>query len=304
MSAPSVDQLKGLLSETRNPHTLTIDQQDTLGLVAMINAEDKGVAAAVQTQLPAIANAVDAIAASFNQGGRLIYIGAGTSGRLGVLDAVECPPTFGVNNQQVIGLIAGGEPAMFVAQEGAEDNPDAGKSDLVAQHLTAKDVVVGIAASGRTPYVLGALDYAQKIDAVTVALSCNPHAAINTHAQIAITPEVGPEALTGSTRMKSGTAQKMVLNMLSTAAMIKTGKCYQNLMVDVKASNDKLATRSTLIVMEATGCEEDTATHALSRADGEVKVAILMILADQDPATARQRLQQANGHLRDALALG
>ncbi|OOE96746.1 N-acetylmuramic acid 6-phosphate etherase [Salinivibrio sp. IB643] len=303
MTPPSVEQLKHLLSETRNPHTYGLDQQDTLGLVTMINAEDQGVALAVQSQLPAIADAVDHIVTGFNAGGRLIYIGAGTSGRLGVLDAVECPPTFGVGHEQVIGLIAGGEKAMFIAQEGAEDDPKAGVADLDAQHISSKDVVVGIAASGRTPYVVGALEFAKQQGAVTIALSCNPNAAINAYADIAITPEVGPEALTGSTRMKSGTAQKLVLNLLTTAAMVKIGKCYQNLMVDVKATNQKLVTRSTLIVMEATGCDEATAVQALSHADGEVKVAIFMVLTGQDPHLARKHLEQAKGHLRDALAM-
>ncbi|SIO35180.1 N-acetylmuramic acid 6-phosphate etherase [Salinivibrio sp. ES.052] len=301
MTAPSVDQLKKLLSETRNPNTYGLDEQDTLGIVSMINEEDQHVAQAVKSQLPAMAEAVEHIAAAFNAGGRLIYMGAGTSGRLGVLDAVECPPTFGVNPAQVIGIIAGGEPAMFVAQEGAEDDPDAGKTDLSAHHVTPNDVVVGIAASGRTPYVIGALAHAKQQGAVTIALSCNPNAAINEHAKVAITPEVGPEALTGSTRMKSGTAQKLVLNTLTTAAMVKVGKCYQNLMVDVKATNEKLVTRSRLIVMEATGCDEQTATRTLTDAEGEVKVAIFMIIAAQDAKTAKQHLKTTQGRLRDAL---
>ena len=303
MTAPSVEQLKHLLSETRNPNTYELDQQDTLNLVTLINAEDQGVALAVQSQLPAIADAVDHIVTAFNAGGRLVYMGAGTSGRLGVLDAVECPPTFGVGHEQVIGLIAGGEKAMFIAQEGAEDDPKAGVADLDAQHIGSNDVVVGIAASGRTPYVVGALEFAKQQGAVTIALSCNPDAMINTYATVAITPEVGPEALTGSTRMKSGTAQKLVLNLLTTAAMVKVGKCYQNLMVDVKATNQKLVTRSTLIVMEATGCDEKTAAQALSHADGEVKVAIFMVLTEQAPKVAREYLQQAKGHLRDALTM-
>ncbi|MCU1794388.1 N-acetylmuramic acid 6-phosphate etherase [Pectobacterium polaris] len=293
-----------LVSETRNPATMALDQLSTLEMMHAFNQEDRKVPEAIAQVLPAIAEAVDLATASLQEGGRLIYLGAGTSGRLGVLDASECPPTFGVPHGLVIGLIAGGPGALLKAVEGAEDDPALGEADLKALNVTAADMVVGLAASGRTPYVIGALRYARDVGCRTAAISCNPHSPIAQEAQVAISPVVGPEALTGSTRLKSGTAQKLVLNMISTGAMVKLGKVYQNLMVDVKATNVKLLDRACRIVVEATGAEREKARQALVQADNEVKPAILMLLANIDVAAARERLKQHNGYLREALIGG
>ncbi|MGO2369015.1 MAG: N-acetylmuramic acid 6-phosphate etherase [Serratia sp. (in: enterobacteria)] len=293
--------LGALVSETRNPATMGLDEMSTLEMVSCFNREDRKVPEAIEKVLPAIAQAVDLAAAALKAGGRLIYLGAGTSGRLGVLDASECPPTFGVPHGMVIGLIAGGPGALLKAVEGAEDDAALGEADLLALNLTATDIVVGLAASGRTPYVIGALRYARQLGCPTVAISCNPDSPIAHEAQVAISPVVGPEALTGSTRMKSGTAQKLVLNMLSTGAMVKLGKVYENLMVDVKATNVKLVDRACRIVVEATGAERSQAEAALKQTRFEVKPAILMILAGVDAEEAQQRLQQHDGYLRAAL---
>ncbi|WP_174870056.1 N-acetylmuramic acid 6-phosphate etherase [Pectobacterium polaris] len=293
-----------LVSETRNPATMVLDQLSTLEMMHAFNQEDRKVPEAIAQVLPAIAEAVDLATASLQEGGRLIYLGAGTSGRLGVLDASECPPTFGVPHGLVIGLIAGGPGALLKAVEGAEDDPALGEADLKALDVTAVDMVVGLAASGRTPYVIGALRYARDVGCRTAAISCNPHSPIAQEAQVAISPVVGPEALTGSTRLKSGTAQKLVLNMISTGAMVKLGKVYQNLMVDVKATNVKLLDRACRIVVEATGAEREKARQALVQADNEVKPAILMLLANIDVVAARERLKQHNGYLREALIGG
>ncbi|MGV3490998.1 MAG: N-acetylmuramic acid 6-phosphate etherase [Devosia sp.] len=294
-------QLQQLVSETRNPRTVDIDLMSSLDMVAAINAEDRVVAEAVGATLPQVAQAVDAIVAAFSAGGRLIYIGAGTSGRLGVLDASECPPTYGVPADMVVGLIAGGLDALVNASEGAEDNADAGASDLAAIGLTAKDVVVGIAVSGRTPYVIGALEYAASVGATTVALTCNPDSPISRMAQISIAPVVGPEVISGSTRMKSGTAQKLVLNMLSTASMVRIGKTYGNLMVDMIASNEKLVARAVRIVMQATECSADVAEAAMAASEGDTKLAILTILTGKSVEEARAALTGAGGVLRRAL---
>ncbi|MGO2437951.1 MAG: N-acetylmuramic acid 6-phosphate etherase [Serratia proteamaculans] len=293
--------LGALVSETRNPATMGLDEMSTLEMVSCFNREDRKVPEAIEKVLPAIAQAVDLAAAALKAGGRLIYLGAGTSGRLGVLDASECPPTFGVPHGMVIGLIAGGPGALLKAVEGAEDDAALGEADLVALDLTATDMVVGLAASGRTPYVIGALRYARQLGCATAAISCNPDSPIAHEAQVAISPVVGPEALTGSTRLKSGTAQKLVLNMLSTGAMVKLGKVYENLMVDVKATNVKLVDRACRIVVEATGAERSQAEAALTQTGFEVKPAILMILAGIDAEEAQQRLQQHDGYLRAAL---
>ncbi|MBO1519908.1 N-acetylmuramic acid 6-phosphate etherase [Oceanisphaera pacifica] len=297
-----LNDLAKLASEGRNPDTLDIDRQSTLEMLTTINNQDKQVPAAIAKVLPAIAAAVDSIVTAFQQGGRLIYMGAGTSGRLGVLDASECPPTFSVPPDMVIALIAGGKEAMFRAQEGAEDNQQLGADDLAALTLTNKDIVVGIAASGRTPYVLGGLAYARKVGATTVALACNSGSAIGLAADIAIEPQVGPEVITGSTRLKSGTAQKLVLNMLSTASMIRIGKVYQNLMVDLNASNLKLEARALRIVMQATEASEAQAIAALKAADNQVKLAILMLLSGLDKDTATAQLAQHQGGLNAALS--
>ena len=294
-------ELDQLVSEARNPATLQIDLMATPQILAAMNGEDGKVAAAVQQELPQIAQAVDRIVTAFQAGARLIYLGAGTSGRLGVLDASECPPTFGVPEGMVIGLIAGGDRALRHPIEGAEDDAGEGRRDLEKLGVTARDVVVGIAVSGRTPYVIGALQHAKTIGATTVALSCNPGSTIARLADIAISPVVGPEALTGSTRLKSGTAQKLVLNMLTTASMIRIGKTYQNLMVDLHASNEKLLARAVRIVMEATACTSQQAEAALERTDSDVKLAILVQLTGLEVAAARNTLQSAGGFLRRAI---
>lgn len=293
--------LSHLISEGRNPDTMDIDLLSAQEIVERLNQQDKHVPLAVEQVLPEIALAVDRITYAFKRGGRLIYIGAGTSGRLGVLDASECPPTFGVSDQMVIGLIAGGKEAMFSAQEGAEDCAELGIQDLKSIHFTDQDVVVDIAASGRTPYVIGALEYANDLGATTIALSCNPDSPIAELAQIAISPVVGPEALTGSTRLKSGTAQKLVLNMLTTASMIRLGKSYQNLMVDVKATNRKLIARAVRIVMQATDCERAEAEYLLAQSNNNVKVAILMHLTGLSYAEAMDKLTESDGFLRRAM---
>ncbi|ENB2044172.1 MULTISPECIES: N-acetylmuramic acid 6-phosphate etherase [unclassified Vibrio] len=290
--------LSHLVSEGRNPDTMDIDLLPSLDIVQRINQQDKLVPLAVEKVLPEIAEAVDKITEAFKVGGRLFYIGAGTSGRLGVLDASECPPTFGTDPEMVVGIIAGGKEAMFRAKEGAEDDPALGEQDLKENTLTQRDVVVGIAASGRTPYVIGGLEYANELGATTVALSCNPDSPIADIADIAISPVVGPEALTGSTRLKSGTAQKLVLNMLTTASMIRLGKSYQNLMVDVKATNAKLVARAARIVMQATDCTNQEAKTALKETDYDAKLAILMILTGLDKESATEQLNAKQGYLR------
>ncbi|ENM5725584.1 N-acetylmuramic acid 6-phosphate etherase [Vibrio mimicus] len=293
--------LSHLVSEGRNPDTMDIDLLSSQEIVERLNQQDKQVPLAVEAVLPQIAQAVDKITAAFKQGGRLIYLGAGTSGRLGVLDASECPPTFGVSDQMVIGLIAGGKEAMFTAQEGAEDNATLGEHDLQQINFSSKDVLVGIAASGRTPYVIGALEYANDLGATTIALSCNPDSPIAEIAQIAISPVVGPEALTGSTRLKSGTAQKLVLNMLTTASMIRLGKSYQNLMVDVRATNRKLIARAVRIVMQATDCQREEAEALLKESHNNAKLAILMHLTGMNYEQATAKLSQSDGFLRRAM---
>ncbi|AOS98201.1 N-acetylmuramic acid 6-phosphate etherase [Microbulbifer aggregans] len=301
MSQDLIQELSRLTSEARNPDTQDIDLLPTEAILEKINTADREVPVAVHRVLPQVAEAVEKIVDAFKNGGRLIYMGAGTSGRLGILDAVECPPTYGVTEDMVVALIAGGEDAVYRAQEGAEDNPDLGRADLEKINLTERDVVVGIAASGRTPYVIGGLQYARALGCTTVALSCNRAAAIADEADIAILPEVGPEILTGSTRMKAGTAQKLVLNMLTTASMIRLGKSFYNLMVDVKATNAKLIGRTRRIVMEATGVSFEEADRVLGQCDHNAKLAIMVILSGLDRAGAEQALEESNGFLRLAL---
>ncbi|AWP34332.1 N-acetylmuramic acid 6-phosphate etherase [Pantoea vagans] len=293
--------LSQMLTEGRNPASQNIDELSTEAMLRVINDEDKKVALAVEAIVPQIATAVDAICAAFRAGGRLIYCGAGTSGRLGILDASECPPTFGTPREQVIGLIAGGHTAILQAVENAEDNREQGAQDLKDIHFSRHDVLVGIAASGRTPYVLGALAYANELGATTVSLSCNPGSAMSQVAAIALTPVVGPEVVTGSSRMKAGTAQKLVLNMLTTGSMIRSGKVYGNLMVDVEATNQKLVQRQVNIVMQATDCDDATARAALTGCGGHCKTAILMILADLNADEAKALLGQHQGFIRQAL---
>ena len=284
--------LSGMTTETRNPRTMQLDQMSPLEIVTVMNEEDARVPLAIAKCLPQIAQAVTWAAESFEKGGRLFYMGAGTSGRLGVLDAAECPPTFGVPKEMVVGLIAGGEKAFIEAVE-----------DLKAHGLTANDLVVGIAASGRTPYVLGGLDYAKSVGCHTAAIACNIGSAIGKAAELAIEVNCGPEVLTGSTRLKSGTAQKLILNMISTGSMVRTGKAYQNLMVDVQQTNEKLHTRAENIVIDATGVEREKARAAIDAAGGSVKTAITMLLADCDAAEAARRLEKARGHVREAIRL-
>ena len=291
-----------LVTESRNHHSEHIDTLSTLEMLKVINNEDKKVPFAVEATLPHIARLVDKVVTAFSQGGRLIYCGAGTSGRLGILDASECPPTYGTPHDMVIGLIAGGHKAILQAVENAEDNVQLGAEDLRQLNFNAKDVLVGIAASGRTPYVIGALEYARSLGAVTGAISCNPDSPIAQRADIAITPIVGPEVVTGSSRMKAGTAQKLVLNMITTGAMIKMGKVFGNLMVDVEATNAKLIERQIRIVMQATECERATAEQALAQCRRHCKTAILMILAGVNAQQATQLLAQNKGFIRQALA--
>ncbi|ARU95432.1 N-acetylmuramic acid 6-phosphate etherase [Tatumella citrea] len=294
--------LNKMITEGRNPASETIDQLTTEQMLTVINQEDQKVALAVEAILPQIARAVDAITAAFAAGGRLIYCGAGTSGRLGILDASECPPTFGSPPEQVRGLIAGGHRAILQAVENAEDNRQQGAADLQEIEFDGRDVLVGIAASGRTPYVLGAMEYAAQCGAVVIALSCNPQGEMADKALIALTPVVGPEVITGSSRLKAGTAQKMVLNMLTTGAMIRSGKVFGNLMVDVEATNHKLVKRQINIVMQATDCDAATAEQALSACHGHCKTAIVMLLAGLDAPQATALLEQHRGFIRQALA--
>ncbi|BBT19865.1 MULTISPECIES: N-acetylmuramic acid 6-phosphate etherase [Aeromonas] len=289
--------LSSMITETRNPASVEIDQLPTLEMLRVINQEDQQVALAVSQLLPEITRAVDAIAAAFGKGGRLVYIGAGTSGRLGILDASECPPTYGVSAEQVVGLIAGGHKAILQAVENAEDDAELGAQDLKNIQFCANDVLVGIAASGRTPYVLGAMAHARAVGATVCSISCNPGSPLAQAADISMVAVVGPEIVTGSSRMKAGTAQKLILNMLSTGAMIRTGKVYGNLMVDVEATNAKLVERQKRIVMEATDCERTTAERALAEADNHCKTAIVMILAGLTADEARHRLQSSNGFI-------
>ena len=297
-----MSELEHLISEERNPNTMEIDLLPTAELLRAINREDRSVPDAVGKVIAEITRAVDRIVDALGKGGRLIYMGAGTSGRLGVLDAAECPPTFSVPSDMVIGLIAGGADALARATEGAEDDAEEGVAVLKGIGLTQKDVVVGIAVSGRTPYVVGGLTYAKALGATTVALSCNQDSAIAHIADIAILPVVGPEVLAGSTRLKSGTAQKLVLNMLTTASMIRLGKCYQNLMVDLNPTNMKLIARAARIVMLATGCAAEQAQEALKRTDNDVKLAILMTVTGMPIEEAKLALHSAGGFLRKAIA--
>ncbi|OKY25192.1 N-acetylmuramic acid 6-phosphate etherase [Thalassotalea sp. PP2-459] len=296
-----IEELQFMASEGRNPDTMDLDLLDTTSLLVSLNKEDHKVAAIVQQAIPEVALAVEEIVKAFGEGGRLIYIGAGTSGRLGVLDAVECPPTFSVTDQQITALIAGGESAMYKAVEGAEDDPELAIAELKQKQLSKNDIVVGIAASGRTPYTISALKYAKEVGAKAIGVACNAASELLKEADIAICAEVGPEALTGSTRLKSGTAQKLILNMLTTASMIKTGKIYENLMVDVFASNEKLKARAIRIVMQASGCDIQTATRALANAGNNAKLAILLVLTGLSVDEAKLLLNNNNGFLRQAV---
>lgn len=296
-----LNALEQMITEQRNPHSMNLDALSALDIVSLINQEDHKVAEAVKATFPQIAQAVEKIVAAFQQGGRLVYMGAGTSGRLGVLDASECPPTYGVPPEMVVGIIAGGDRALRHPIEGAEDNQQAAILDLQQIDFSAKDVLVGIAASGRTPYVIGALNYAKSVGATTISIASNPNSVMAQIADIAIETLVGPEVLTGSSRMKSGTAQKLVLNMLTTASMVLIGKCYQNLMVDVQASNEKLRARAIRIVMQATECDKTSAETALQSADNNAKLAIMMLLSGLDKQSAVKILQENRERLQFAI---
>lgn len=291
-------KLGKLTTEQRNQNTMNLDTLSTMDALHVMNEEDQRVAQSVKKELPHIEKVVESVKHSFKQGGRLIYVGAGTSGRLGVLDAAECIPTFSADPSMVQGIIAGGMPAMTVAVEGAEDSQTLGEEDLKNIQLSDEDTVLGVAASGRTPYVIGALDYAKQVGATTASLACNKDAEISKHAAINIEVSVGPEVLSGSTRLKAGTAQKLVLNMVSTISMVGIGKVYQNLMVDIKPTNDKLIERSKSIIMQATECNYETAEQFLHEADKNVKLAIVMILTNLSKMEATEKLEENKGFIR------
>ena len=293
--------LDDLTTEGRNPASAAIDGLSALQIVRLMNSEDATVAEAVGREAETIARAIEVIAEGLGRGGRLVYLGAGTSGRLGVLDAAECPPTFNTPPEQVVAVIAGGPEAMLRSVEGAEDHPEFALGDLKALRLCDRDVVVGIATSGRTPYVLAGLEYARTLGAYTIGLSCNRDSGLAKCSDLSITPVVGPEVISGSTRLKAGTATKMVLNMLTTAGMVLLGKTYGNLMVDLRAANTKLVARSRRIVMALTGLSEEEAEKQLARCDGELKTAIVACLCSVAPGEARRLIQQAGGHLRRVL---
>ncbi|MCY7770029.1 N-acetylmuramic acid 6-phosphate etherase [Bacillus haynesii] len=295
--------LSSLTTERRNERSKRIHQVETIDMLKIMNDEDKTVAEAVQEVLPDVKTAVDYAVGSLKKGGRIIYIGAGTSGRLGVLDAAECPPTFSISPESVIGIMAGGEQALFKAVEGAEDHEAFGRRDLEAVNLSNNDTVIGIAASGRTPYVLGALKYAKETGAKTVALTCNENSAISRAADHSIEVVVGPEVIAGSTRMKAATSHKMILNMISTAAMINMGKVYENLMVDVKVSNNKLKERAIRIIQTVTGVPKEMAAQALEKSNNQVKTAIIMLKINKDAAAAEKLLEKSEGDIEKALSI-
>ena len=293
--------LEGLSTETRNLETMNLDEMTSLEIVEAMNKEDAKVPLVISKLLPKIANVVDIAANTLKNKGRIFYIGAGTSGRLGVVDASECPPTFNASPNDIIGLIAGGEKAFIKAIEGAEDSENLGKEDLINKNFSKNDICIGLAASGRTPYVIGGLKYAKSIGAKTVSISCNNNSKISKISDIAIEAIVGPEILTGSTRLKAGTAQKLILNMISTGAMIRTGKSYQNLMVDLQMTNKKLETRAINIIKEATGVDENEAKEFIKKSNGSVKVAIVMILANCNYEEAKNKLEKSDGKVRLAI---
>lgn len=294
--------LEGLTTEARNEATKKIDQVSTLEMVTLINQEDQKVAQAIEKVLPQIAAAIDAAAERFKKGGRLIYCGAGTSGRLGALDAIELTPTYSVSPERAFGILAGGEKAMYQAIEGAEDSKELAIEDLTQHQLTARDVVIAIAASGRTPYAVSAIEYGKKVGALTISVTCNNQSPMNQLAEIGIAPIVGPEVITGSTRMKAGSAQKMVLNMFSTGIMVKVGNIYQNLMVNVQPTNEKLIQRATNIIKEAAKIEESQAKEYLEAAQLEVAPAIVMAKAHVDFQKAKQLLAEHDGRISEVLA--
>jgi N-acetylmuramic acid 6-phosphate etherase len=304
LSRKVFNEIINLITESRNPATFDIDSKSTLQILRLINAEDKKVPKSIEKVIPQIARGAELIVKSFKKGGRLFYIGAGTSGRLGILDAAECPPTFGTDPKIIKGIIAGGYKCLIRSREGVEDNLKAGAIDLKKVGLKKQDVVVGIAASRRTPYVLGALKYAKKTRAKTIFVFCNPGKDLKVKPDVTISPVLGPEVITGSTRMKAGTAQKLILNMLTTCSMIKMGKVYQNLMVDLQAKSQKLSERSKRIIMETTGINYREAENYLQLSGGKVKIALVMILSQINRVEAEKRLKKAGGFIRKALYYG
>lgn len=294
-------EIKNLTTEQRNPATMHIDSMSTIDMVKTINQEDQKVALAVETQDKKIARAIDEAAKRYSNGGRLIYIGAGTSGRLGVLDAAELVPTYGIKPERAVGLIAGGKGAMYVAVEGAEDSQDLAKKDLTGLKLNKNDIVLGLAASGRTPYVIGGLDYANEVGALTISIACVENSEIGHHADIVIEAVVGPEVITGSTRMKAGTAQKMILNMISTGVMIKQGKVFENVMIDVKPTNSKLIDRACRIIQTTTGVSTQEARNTLEKANNDVGLAIVMLKTNPDLKQANNLLKAENGNVAEVL---
>lgn len=301
MSRTIFDEIKNLVTEKQNEATKDIDKKSVREILEMINAQDKNVPLAVEKEIPYIENAVDVVVHAFKNNGRLFYVGAGTSGRLGVLDASECPPTFGVSPELVQGIIAGGNKALIRAQEGAEDLSEKGAEDLLERGFTKNDVLCGIAASRRTPYVIGAIDQARKIGAKTLYVTCTPRSEMNIIVDVAICPVVGPEVIMGSTRLKAGTATKLVLNMITTTSMIRLGKVYGNMMVDLQMTSIKLKERSKRIVMMVSGLSYDEASEYLEKADGHVKTALVMILAQVDEKSAKERLKNADGFIYKAI---
>jgi N-acetylmuramic acid 6-phosphate etherase len=301
MSKELFDSLGKLSTEQRNPRSMNIDSLSTEEILKLINSEDKLVPLAVEKEIPYIAQAVGHVVDAFKNGGRLIYIGAGTSGRLGILDASECPPTFGTPHEMIVGVIAGGREAVFRAQEGSEDRAHGGEQAMVDMNVAGKDVVCGIAASRRTPYVVAAINKARELGAKTLYVTTNPRAEFDLDVDVAICAEVGPEVLAGSTRMKSGTAQKLILNMITTTSMVRLGKIYENMMVDLQMNSKKLEERAKRVVMIVTGLEYEEAADYLEKAGGHVKTALVMILAGVDADEARERLKRTDGFVREAL---
>ncbi len=301
MSKELFEHLGKLSTEQRNPRSMNLDSLSTEEILKLINSEDKLVPLAVEKEIPHIAQAVEHVVEAFKHGGRLIYVGAGTSGRLGILDASECPPTFGSPHEMIVGVMAGGRDAVFRAKEGSEDRADDGEQAMIDMRVTRKDVVCGIAASRRTPYVVAAINKAKELGAKTLYVTTNPRAEFDLDVDVAICAEVGPEILAGSTRMKSGTAQKLVLNMITTTSMVRLGKIYENMMVDLQMNSKKLEERAKRVVMIVTGLEYEEAAKYLELAGGHVKTALVMILSGVDPEEAKERLKKANGFVREAL---
>ena len=295
------EKLQSLATEQRNPRSEHIDTASVSEILNIINTEDHRVPIAVREEIPQIAEAVKHVVDAFENDGRLFYVGAGTSGRLGILDASEMPPTFGTDPELVQGIIAGGKQAVFRSQEGAEDHPEDGKQALEDAGVTPQDVVCGIASSGRTPYVVGAVEHANTLGCSTLFVACTPREELDAEPDVAICPVVGPEVIMGSTRMKSGTAQKLVLNMITTASMVRLGKVYKNMMIDLQRTSEKLVERAHRTVMMVTGVDYDTAKRTLDRADGHVKTGIVMLLADVDASEARRRLDATDGFVRPAI---